>query len=421
MTCYPETHRSPGPTRASIGGPCPCNCILCAHSRGTAGSSTDRFDRCRCTVQTALRVIDANLNRAREALRCLEDYVRFGLNRQAASDQLRTLRRDVGELAQAFPQVGLLAARDTAHDVGTRETGAQAQTRSTPIDLIRANAARLQEALRSIEEAARLLSPPCPTAAHAAEQLRYRAYQLEQSLAGLFLGPGRFDRVQLYLLLTCRLCARPWRETLLAAIAGGVDCVQVREKSMSDRDLLSHARAVAELCQSQEVLWVMNDRPDIARLADADGVHVGQDDLPVADVRRVVGPMSCIGLSTHSPQQAQEAGGQPLDWIAAGPVFASSTKPEAASQWGLLGPDGLAQVVQSTNLAVVAIGGTNARNAGLAAQSGARGIAVSNAILSHPDPAEAAAQIKEAFGQSASKRKSLHAESKSLDGGPPTM
>ena len=138
------------------------------------------------------------------------------------------------------------------------------------------------------------------------------------------------------MLISASLCKRDWLETAALAIDGGADCLQLREKSLDDGELLARARAMSALCRRRNVLFIVNDRPDIVVLADADGVHLGQADMSPADARRILGPDRLIGLSTHNPDQLHAAlsgtasqGGPPgIDYLAVGPMFASSTKPQ---------------------------------------------------------------------------------------------
>lgn len=188
-----------------------------------------------------------------------------------------------------------------------------------------------------------------------------------------------------------------WLATAAAAIAGGADCIQLREKSLGARELLARARRLRELCHQRGVLFIMNDRPDLAVLADADGVHLGQTDLPLRDARRILGPDRLIGLSTHTPQQLRDAIAAAPDYIAVGPMFASTTK----LQDHLAGPDLLALAVRETQIPIVPIGGIAAANAGILIQAGARRLCVCSTVISAADPKQAARQLLDALGPAA--------------------
>src|SRR5262249_22760329 len=160
-------------------------------------------------------------------------------------------------------------------------------------------------------------------AARQFEQLRYQSYALESHW---FAAPSRrllLSRARLYVLLDGRDSPAAFESLVAELIAAGVDALQLRDKRLTDRELLERARLLCAATRGTSTLAIVNDRPDLARLAEADGVHVGQDELSVADARRIVGPEALVGLSTHSLEQAREAVGAGADYLGVGPVFAS--------------------------------------------------------------------------------------------------
>ncbi len=181
-------------------------------------------------------------------------------------------------------------------------------------------------------------------------------------------------------------------ELLSRAAQGGAQVFQLRAKALPDRELLALARRLARLAREHDVLLLINDRPDIALLAEADGVHVGQDDLPPQAVHSVVGSDVLVGISTHSVAQAQQAEAtEGVAYIGVGPVFRSSTK-------HFNRPAGL-ELVQAVcpqaGLPAFAIGGIDASNIGQVLEAGARRVAVCGAIASADDPQQAAATLRE--------------------------
>ncbi len=142
-----------------------------------------------------------------------------------------------------------------------------------------------------------------PATAVELEKLRYRFYDVELCIARTLRPADLFDRVRLYVLITESACRNPWLETAKAAVAGGADALQLREKEMESGELLRRARILVELCRKHDVLLIVNDRPDIAMLSGADGVHVGQGDLPAVEARKVVGSDRIVGVSTHHIDQ----------------------------------------------------------------------------------------------------------------------
>jgi thiamine-phosphate pyrophosphorylase len=190
----------------------------------------------------------------------------------------------------------------------------------------------------------------------------------------------RLDEARLYLVHDGSV------ETAEAALRGGTDILQLRVKDTPDDLLLDRARALRRLCTAHGALFIVNDSARLAVEAGADGVHVGQDDLSVAEARRIVGPDRIVGLSTHSAEQIEVARG--VDYIAVGPVFATPTKP------GRL-PVGLELVRTAASVATVpwfAIGGIDEGNVDDVRAAGATRIAVVRAIADAPD-AESAARV----------------------------
>lgn len=336
---------------------------------------------------SVLRILDANFNRAREGLRVMEEYARFVLDDVAGCEAIKTLRH---ELAAAMATVGgaggnaLLASRDTVSDVGTQISTASESRRGDARDVFIAAAKRLPEALRSIEEYGKTVDAGF---ARRIEAIRYRAYTLEQRIALRGGRCARFARTRLYVIVTASLCSGDWLDTARAAIDGGADVLQLREKGFEDRELLDRARRMAALCRERGVLFILNDRPDLAALADADGVHLGQTDMSVADARRIVGADRLIGLSTHNPDQLRAAIAEAPDYIAVGPMFPSPTKP----QDHVPGPDLLALAAHSTKLPVVPIGGIDEARTVTLLQGGARRVCVCSTVISAPSPRERAA------------------------------
>ena len=334
--------------------------------------------------------MDANFNRAREALRVLEDWARFIVNDARLSGRAKQLRHDLSECLSAIPAGELLAARDTDGDVGTTITTAAEQVRGDAGAVLHAAGRRLSEALRCLEEYSKIEAAQI---AGRIESLRYRAYQLEKEITARADVTGRFGQVRLYVLLTEELCRRPILEVAGQVLAGGAQCVQLREKAKSDGQLLTLARQVCVLCHDGGALFIMNDRPDLAVLADADGVHLGQDDLPVAQVRSLIRPGMIVGKSTHSLDEAKDALDEGADYIAVGSIFASATKPEVATSGTAL----LAAVRRLGERPIIAIGGITAENAAEAMAVGADGVAVCQAVIGADDPAAAAGRIAEQF------------------------
>lgn len=337
---------------------------------------------------TSFRVLDANMNRAREALRVVEDYARFGLNDDAICGSLKQLRHELADASRAFGSDAILF-RDTPGDVGTATKTAAELKREDLAHVITAAGKRLGEALRTIEE---YLKTVDPAAAAKVESIRYRFYALEQTIART-LRPARasFAQVRLYVLITEKLCSKPWFEAATEAIDGGADCLQLREKDLESGELLLRARKLVRLCRDRNVICIINDRPDIAMLSDAHGVHVGQGDLPCIEARKLLGQDRIIGVSTHHLDQARQAIRDGADYIGVGPVFPSSTKPRDILP-GLAYAKQIAEA--SLPIPAIAIAGIALENVDEVIATGISGIAITAAVVGAKEIVDAARKFK---------------------------
>ena len=255
-----------------------------------------------------------------------------------------------------------------------------------------ANVSRVQQSLRCLEEYAKLLDAGV---AGRTEQLRYRFYTLSRAIGVAAESKDRLADVRLCVLLS----GGPTVESLISLaqslVDAGIDILQLRDKTLSDRELITRAAALREITQAAGKLLVVNDRADVAAAAHADGVHVGQDDLTVQQARRVVGPELLIGVSTHSIEQARAAVLDGANYIGVGPTFPSQTK-----QFDIFpGLALLSTVAAEISLPALAIGGISADNLASVLATGARRIAVGAAITQAADPAAAARELCRHVGQ----------------------
>jgi thiamine-phosphate pyrophosphorylase len=177
-----------------------------------------------------------------------------------------------------------------------------------------------------------------------------------------------------------------------AALAGGADMIQLRDKTGNLRDLLPQARAIQALCRSRGAIFIVNDRVDLALSADADGAHVGQEDLPAESARRLLGGKRVLGVSTHSLAQAEAARRNGADYIGFGPMFATGTKDTGYTPRGI---ETLREIRDAVPLPIVAIGGINLDNVAWVIEAGATAPAVISAVVAAPDIAAAAAAFRE--------------------------
>jgi len=197
-------------------------------------------------------------------------------------------------------------------------------------------------------------------------------------------------QLQLYLVLDPDLVAGDPLEAARAAMRGGVTMLQLRAKHRTDREILALAEPLADICRREGVPFLVNDRLDLALACGADGVHLGVDDLPLAHARRLGGSTLIIGYSPESDEQIRAAAENGASYLGIGPVFATSTKGDAGEP---LGVAEFARRHQLSGLPAVGIGGISVQNAGKVMEAGADGVAVVSAILAHPHPRQATAEL----------------------------
>ncbi len=343
-------------------------------------------------MPNVLRIIDANANRAREAMRVLEEAARFILNDVELSAALKAMRHDFG--AALATVEGLEDNRDTAGDVGTRISTDDERVRGDILDVVTAAGKRLGEALRAIEEYGKTLGEPACAVGVVVEALRYRAYELERRVK-IALPTGRGIQWRLCVLITEALCpGGDWQRIATTALEAGADCIQIREKDVPIRELVDRIRRLVDLCRPHGAAVIVNDRPDVAWLAGADGVHLGQEDLTCADARRLVGRQLLIGVSTSRLEEADRAIRQGADYCGIGPMFATTTKKKDH----IVGPNyARAFVTRFPTVPHLAIGGVTAKNVDQLVSAGVAGVAVSSAVCRADDPASEVTALLQAL------------------------
>ncbi len=197
----------------------------------------------------------------------------------------------------------------------------------------------------------------------------------------------------LYIITDAKLSrGRSHLEVVQEAIKGGASLIQFRDKEMTTRQLVETAKEIKGLTNKANIPFVINDRLDVALAVDADGLHVGQDDMPAALARRLLGPKKILGVSASTVAEAIQAEKDGADYVSASPVFSTPTKPDAPPPTGV---EGLRAIVEAVDIPVIAIGGINVRNAKVVMEAGAVGVAVISAVVSAPDIAEAARRLRE--------------------------
>jgi thiamine-phosphate pyrophosphorylase len=362
------------------------------------------------------RILDAGLNRVREGLRVLEDHARFAVNSPEITRQLKSMRHRIVEAEQFLLQGRLnnsvrpdfgISSRDTLSDVGTQITTAGEQSRGSLNDVVTANYRRIQESLRSLEEFSKVVSLPF---AMKIKQCRYELYTIEKhhhelihsadnsphdvaSSTAAEIRHQMLARTVLCVLVTEESCHLPWKQfvtTLLSSSSTAFRMmIQLREKTLPAQEILRRARWISAACREAGSLCIINDHPEIARLSEADGVHLGQDDLQIADARQILLPGQLIGISTHRMDQARQAVADEADYLGAGPVFPSSTK--AFDEFP--GIQYVREIAGEQQIPWFAIGGISAENICEVISAGATRVAVSSAVAASDNPTAAAAEL----------------------------
>ena len=341
----------------------------------------------------ALRIIDANLNRSTEALSVLEDIARFLLDDAAMSQQLGAMRYSLAQYALSLG-TELLSQRDTEGDVGADIEGVS--ERQNLADTIIANAKRTEESLRVLEELAKL--PDISTVVNSSdfEQARFSLYNIERRLLSRILREEKKKQLTgLYVILdTQALVGRDEVEVAGEIIQGGAKAIQLRDKQRSKGRLLPIAQKLQKLCADSGVLFIINDYLDLALCSDADGLHIGQEDLPLAAVRKELAVDRIVGCSATTVSQAIKAEGEGADYVAVGSMFSTTTKKDAI----VVGLDMLKQTKQAVSCPLVAIGGINENNIEQVVAAGADSVAVIGAVLGKENVRVATEQLVAIIG-----------------------
>lgn len=317
------------------------------------------------------RILDANLDRAREGLRIIEEWCRFGLNHAQFTEECKQLRQEIAN----WHSDAIRATRDTPNDPGTALTHPQEQQRSSVAQVLRANFCRVQEALRVLEEYGKIYSPDMGTAF---KQMRYRVYTLESNLTG----HQRLQKLQRSSLYLVTSPAENLLEVVEAALQGGVTLVQYRDKDSDDSLRLQTAEKLKQLCHRYDALFIINDRVDLALAVDADGVHLGQQDVPIAFARQLLGSQRIIGRSTHHPDELHRAIQEGADYVGVGPVYETPTKAGRAAA----GLEYVHYAAEHASIPWFAIGGIDPENIHEVLSAGASRVAVVRAIMRAAQP-----------------------------------
>lgn len=313
------------------------------------------------------RILDANMNRAAEGMRALEDIARYSLENKPLCLAIKKCRH---ELRAQSPEI---TYRDALGDVGTTVSTETEGIRNSVHDVATAAGNRCAEALRVIEEFLKLESVK-----NTVESIRYSMYDLSEEVVRL-LGATNKQQWNVCFVMTKEDCVLAWQDTLIQSIVAGCDCVQIREKQLTTRELIAHTLETKEIADKYGAQVIVNDRVDVMLATKASGVHLGESDMLIQDARELCGSEYIIGATAHNPEKVVDAITAGADYIGVGAMFTSPTKPGVS-----VAPLGLLKNALAYNH--LAIGGITPENVSTLYQVGCKGIAVSSAIAHSSTP-----------------------------------
>ncbi|WP_427340156.1 thiamine phosphate synthase [Caloranaerobacter sp. DY30410] len=320
------------------------------------------------------RMIDANINRVSEGLRVLEDISRFILEDYNMSKSLKEMRHLV---RKSFLDSKLITFRDSCNDLGFNiSQSSTIDNKEDLLSLVEANFKRVQEGLRSIEESLKILGHYDKSKVY--ERLRYESYDLEKKF-GL---KKDFLDTDIYGITAEEFSlGRTNIQVVEEMIKAGIKIIQYREKEKSKLEKYNECKAIRKLTKDSGVTFIVNDDVDIAIAVEADGIHLGQDDMPIEEVRKIAGNM-IIGLSTHNIEQAKTAVKKGADYIGVGPIFNTTTKKNVEKSEGL---KYLKWVSENIPIPYVAIGGIKESNIIEVKKYGGKCFAMISEIVGSPN------------------------------------
>ena len=334
------------------------------------------------------RTLDASANRSAEAVRVLEDILRFCLNDAFLSQEAKAIRHELAVIFSREDFQPRIRLRDVLRDVGVSTTVAKTPPRTEMKHVFAANAARASQSIRSLEECSRLVVPAV-TAAF--EQLRYRIYTLEKAAMTIIISENRLADISLCVLLDVDRPKTEFKTLVGQLLTAGVNMIQLRDKKANTsllcertKTITQQARQYAESTAGKKCIVLVNDRADVAVAANADGVHLGETDLPVNLARKVCGHEFIIGRTAHSIAEAKQAVLDGADYLGVGPCYPSNTK-----QFKEFATDTfLRDVSEEIRLPVFAIGGITSDNLDRLVRLGVKRVAIASSITDAADPGE---------------------------------
>jgi thiamine-phosphate pyrophosphorylase len=347
-----------------------------------------------------LRILDVNLNRIGEGLRLLEDVTRFVLNDPELSEQLKNMRHELLPKDRSL-QKRLLKARRANEDVGAFLDVDSEAERTDTVSLVSANSRRVQQSLRVLEELAKVHGDDFGLDWDKFKHARFTLYTLEQKIVLELLRHNKKEKVSgLYVIIdTQALRGRSEPEVARQAIQGGARIIQLRDKLRPKGMLVPLARELKKVCAESDVLFIVNDYIDLAIDSDADGLHIGQEDLPFDTARKMLPTDKILGCSSATLEEALKAEKEGADYIAVGSIYPTPSK----SGTRIAGLKTLRQVKKKVSVPVVAIGGINEDNVASVISAGADAVAVISAVLGAANVKEGSQRLTKIINKGHSK------------------
>lgn len=328
-----------------------------------------------------------NLNRLREGLRIIEEAARFILNDVELTEKLKELRHTYGHLKMMIPE-DTMNNRDTDSDIGKPSEFDISESKNIS-DIVGRSFGRAQEAARVIEEYSKIINNDI---GKIAKSIRFQLYQLEKDMIPALKNKTVFpDKFGLYLVMTQPIIG--YEKLAEIAVKCNVRIIQLRDKEMNDRTLLKTAIAIKKVTNGSNTLFFINDRPDIAIMSNADGVHLGQTDLPVKECRCLSNKLF-IGKSTHTFKQMRDALQENPDYIGIGPIYKTKSK---KSPDNVLGLDKAMEMLKGSNVPAIGIGGIKDFNLKEVIKIGFNNIGIISYITKSEEPKKQIEEIKNIF------------------------
>ncbi|MCQ9201467.1 MAG: thiamine phosphate synthase [Prochlorococcus marinus XMU1425] len=329
-----------------------------------------------------LQIIDANLDRAREGLRVLEDWARFGIGKEKYVESIKNFRHILGKNhLEVYKQ-----SRNHIQDKCKGLTHEEQINRKTPEQIVSSNSGRVQEALRVIEEFSRLHNHEL---SKIASEIRYEIYTIEIDLLSL----SKCRRLEKILKENDLYVITDQKDNLLEIIEeiliAGVRIIQYRFKTGTDKDHLREAIKIKSLCERYNSLFIVNDRLDIALASNADGIHLGQDDLDLKTARKLLGYSKIIGISANNEIDISNALKDGCDYMGIGPVFETATKKNKKP----ISIEKIKTLTKDLNIPWFAIGGIKSNNISYLRKNGLKKVALVSQLMNSEDPKEDAIMI----------------------------